>query len=285
MARNGKFQENSLVLQNVISINKSADNFMNASLRISEHLFKIMKENVDIPRADLLITLVDIDGKAYLAIIKFNYKEGYTHYVDYDEVGARNKIILHKTIFASENQKNEEGAIIDLEDFSIKVIEKQYELNGEKQNYFSTMFLRCCTELSPKESLKIIKSVATELGRKHYNDSFKVESKMKTAIFENVEEAGYIDTENIAKTTFIDRPELKKEYIEKLAKAGVKQKIFVKGENPERRFSKHKIKTDNGIELTLPMELYRNKDVVEFINNPDGTVSIMIKNISKMISR
>lgn len=285
ISKNGELQKNSFVLQNILLINKNIDNFMSCSIRISEHLFKIMKENANIPSADLLIVMLEIDCKVYLAMIKFNYKEGYTHYVEYDEVGATNKIIVHKTIFASENQKNDEGAIINLENLSVKVIEKQYEINGEKQNYFSNMFLGCNTELSQKESLKVIKNVAMEFGRKHYNDSFSVESKVKAAIFETVEEAGVIDIKNIAEATFRDRPEIKKHYVERIAQAGVKEKILVNGEKPERKFNKHKIRTDNGIELTLPMELYRNKDVVEFINNPDGTVSIIIKNISRMISR
>ena len=41
-------------------------------------------------------------------------------------------------------------------------------------------------------------------------------------------------------------------------------------------------KNDNGIELSIPIELYRDPDVVEFINNPDGTTSVMIKNIEKI---
>jgi len=39
---------------------------------------------------------------------------------------------------------------------------------------------------------------------------------------------------------------------------------------------------DNGIALDVPVEIYRDKDIIEFVNNPDGTISIMIKNISNM---
>ena len=40
------------------------------------------------------------------------------------------------------------------------------------------------------------------------------------------------------------------------------------------------VKMDNGIELIVPLDVYRNGDLIEFVNNPDGTVSIMLK-ISK----
>ena len=41
-------------------------------------------------------------------------------------------------------------------------------------------------------------------------------------------------------------------------------------------------KMDNGIELIVPLDVYRNGDLIEFVNNPDGTVSIMLKNIEKI---
>ena len=39
----------------------------------------------------------------------------------------------------------------------------------------------------------------------------------------------------------------------------------------------NKVKMDNGIELIVPLDVYRNGDLIEFVNNPDGTVSIMLK--------
>ena len=40
---------------------------------------------------------------------------------------------------------------------------------------------------------------------------------------------------------------------------------------------------DNGIELIVPLDVYRNGDLIEFVNNPDGTVSIMLKISKKLV--
>ena len=45
-----------------------------------------------------------------------------------------------------------------------------------------------------------------------------------------------------------------------------------------------KIKTDTGIEITFPAEYAGNDDFIEFINQPDGTISIAVKNIGKIKS-
>ena len=53
----------------------------------------------------------------------------------------------------------------------------------------------------------------------------------------------------------------------------------------ERKYSKQKFKLDNGIEITIPSEIYENKEMVEFINNPDGSVSVLIKNIESILNK
>ena len=43
--------------------------------------------------------------------------------------------------------------------------------------------------------------------------------------------------------------------------------------------------TEEGIEITIPMEAYGNPEKVEFITNGDGTISVLIKNIGHLQSK
>lgn len=267
------------------SLNQKGD-FIQASIDVAEKLYNIMKSNVNIPNADILITLVTIDSKAYIAMIKFNYKEGFTHYVGCDEEGTQNQIILHKALFPSESQKNDESAIISLNEKTVSLVEKRFEINGEKLNYFSELFIECRTSLSPKESLKIVKSAAAEIGKRYYDDSFETATQLKTVLYDTLESEEEIHVEAIANKMFQNKPEIRDEYINEVKKAGlVDEKIEITNKAAENKFSKQKIKTDNGIELSIPMELYKDKDTIQFINNPDGTISLVIKNINRLISR
>jgi hypothetical protein len=53
----------------------------------------------------------------------------------------------------------------------------------------------------------------------------------------------------------------------------------------EKKYGKQKLKLSNGIELIVPLDVYRNPDLIEFVNNPDGTISVTIKNVDEMINR
>jgi hypothetical protein len=99
------------------------------------------------------------------------------------------------------------------------------------------------------------------------------------------EENTAVDIDNLAKGLFRDSFEIQKEYAENVRKAGVSTGITMEDAYVEKHFRTQKIKTDTGIELNFPSEMFNNKDMMEFINNPDGTISILIKNVNKIINK
>lgn len=46
-----------------------------------------------------------------------------------------------------------------------------------------------------------------------------------------------------------------------------------------KRLEKQSVKSSGGVEIKIPADLYQDRNAVEFINNPDGTISLLIKNI------
>ena len=61
--------------------------------------------------------------------------------------------------------------------------------------------------------------------------------------------------------------------------------VTVENKKTTRRFEKQHITTDTGIEIKIPMEQYKSGDSVEFITNPDGTISVLLKNVGKIKTR
>ncbi|MFQ8840696.1 MAG: nucleoid-associated protein [Clostridium fessum] len=59
--------------------NCTPDNFVETSKQLAERLYDIMNANIDIPAADVAMTVFGCKGKDYLAFLKMNYKTSYTH--------------------------------------------------------------------------------------------------------------------------------------------------------------------------------------------------------------
>lgn len=267
----------------------SDDFFVEISKDAAELLYSIMNSNIDIPPADLIVVRFRSGDDEYLAFLKMNYKALYTHRtLASEEGGNTNEVIRHKSILPSETQRLSEAAIIRLADLSVQVIEKKYEVNGEKTNYFSYLFLKCSSHMSHKSKLSIVTKAVEAVQKDAYDElsQYEAHMKAKSIIQEELQENGGFVVEEIADRIFEEKPELKVAFQDKMEKYDlVKEEILPQSEATIKKYQKQHLYTDTGIEIKIPMEQYKNPGCVEFITNPDGTVSVLIKNIGHLEAR
>lgn len=261
------------------------ENFILFSEQLVNHWYHFYKESEDAPNSDVFVVLFEEDAQTQVAFLKVNYKEAYTHFTELDDQGIMNKLILNRAILSGKSQKPDEGMTIKLEDLSYELIEKKYTFSGEKRWYLSRDVIESVPLPSLDENIQVIKKVAKKLSDKFETPTYDVLANVQEAVFETIEESGYIDTEEIAEKVFKDNVSAKLAFQAEIVEKGfVEQKQMVKEvkEISEKKFSKQKLKLSNGIELIVPIEVYRNPDLIEFVNHPDGTLSVMIKNIEEI---
>lgn len=288
-AKNCKFMQGESRLYDIIK-DVNDDNFVDVSKSVAQMLYEIMNGNIDIPAADLMIVIYETDEGIYMGILKMNYKSSYTHRTGVDDEGNVNvnEIIVHKAILPTKSQRVSEAALINLDDMSIKLVEKRYEINGHKENYFSKIFMQCTTSLSQKSKLDIVTKAVDKVLKENYDESRQLEADMKakSIIHNEIVTQGEIDVPVVVEKIFEDRPELKEVFHEKVEKYKVTDEpIKPESENTVKKYYRQFLKTDTGIEIKIPMEEYENKDSIEFITNVDGTISVLIKNVEKIYSK
>ena len=256
------------------------DNFLDVSKKLAGKLYDILIRNVEIPSCDLVCSLFDGDGKSFLGLFILNYKTSYIHYVEENEDRRTNKMIKQITTLPNTSQSIEEFIVIDLTDFTILLKEKKHDIDGIKEHYLSKYFLKSQTVLSDKEKVDIINKTSKKMIRDYYDGDIKKMGDLKTAITESIEENDNIDIESIKKKTFKDNLELQQIYTEELEAKGVVEKKIAINENVIKKIPKmQKLVTEDGIELKIPISYLSREEKVEFINNSDGTISILLKNI------
>ncbi|MTI48232.1 nucleoid-associated protein [Sporosalibacterium faouarense] len=265
------------------SLRQSYDGFIDYTKDMSSLLFQILKTQPDIPSGDMMFSIFDYEKARYLGIFKLNYKASYIHFVNQFEDKTVNSIIKQKTSLPNEKQKIDECILINLDTLNIQLMEKKYEIDGEKRFYLSELFLHCESKKSEKEKIKILKKTTQDFIKTYYEDDFEKMGTMKKAVSESLKADEVVDVERVADNLFKTNPELKNEYVKSVEEKGLEEKAFqVSEKNEKRNFRKQKLVTDTGIEINLPVELFNDSEKVEFINNPDGTISIMLKNIGSV---
>ncbi len=285
-------KEESEVFQQILSFTEAGftdEMFVEVSQNVAVHLYEIMNKNIEIPQADFVVALFEGDTGRYLALLKMDYKTSYTHKTQSDAFGNSNEIIKFRAILPTETQKLSEAAIINLEDFTIFMIEKKYEVNGTKTNYFSKLFLNCSGALSPKSQLSIVTRAIDTVQKKYFNDGeqFEVQMETKQIIHDQLAETGIVDVPFVLDQVFKEKEEYKEEVQEKLEKykMGADLRIEPQAESTTRKFEKQYLTTDTGVEIKIPMEQYQDGEHIEFITNPDGSISILIKNVGHITSK
>ena len=175
------------------------DDFVSVSKEIASRLYDILSANVDIPSADFFVVRFDSREREYLALLKMNYKESYTHRTLAGEDGNSNEIFMYRALLPSLSQRVTEAAIIDLEDFSVRLVEKKYEVNGEKTNYFSYLFLKCAARMSHKTKLALVARAVESVQNEAFDEERQYEEHMraKSIINETLAEQGSFAVEEI----------------------------------------------------------------------------------------
>ena len=263
--------------------------FVPMSKSIGELLYGIMNSNIDIPAGDLFVVEFEINQLSRLALLKMNFKEYYTHSTVSNGAENTNTIMKHRSILPGTGSRLSEAAIVSLDDLTVKLVEKKYDVNGQRVNYFSKLFLSCTTKLSQKARLSIVEKAVESVQKEFFNESEQLEEKMKakSVIHEEIAEQGSISIPEVAARIFEDKTELKEKFKEKLEKYNIDEKELIEPQNEAttRKFGKQHLTTDTGIEIKIPMEQYNSTESIEFITNEDGTISVLIKNISHITSK
>lgn len=258
--------------------------FVNYSIAIGETLFAIMKNNQAIPAADLAVIKFMNKSIPYIALLKLNYQRSYIHDSDYEAESLCNYIIEYRTSLPSPSQRISEGVVINLNNLVINVVERSYLVDGAKQAYLSNMLLKCKTRLSSKEQLQIVKQATNQITKKYYDDNPEKKMDINKALYEAIQEDGVIQLETYADVAFKKDPALKEQFIEKIEKKGIDEPMVrLQEKTIERAFTKQKIKTDEGIEISLPMLFYQDPAKMEIVTDANGRMSIVLKDIGKIL--
>ena len=257
--------------------------FIDLSCRIAGVLFDYMHAHTTIPGADLAVVDFTRDGAPWLGILKLNYKNGYTHYTETVEGAPVNSIIQQRACLPTQSGKVEEGALVNLTDYSMRLLEKKYDIDGHKEFYLSSVVFQYTQAEPEKKKLQAIQEAAAQAVKDAYEDEPHADAQVAMLIANQA-----ADNDNQVSVEQV-RQQLAKEY--PLAAVPFddyveKSEVLEEAAAPVtvtpariRRMESRSIRTANGIEVKIPTELLNSDSELEFLHDPDGSVSLLIKNV------
>ena len=139
--------------------------------------------------------------------------------------------------------------------------------------------------ISRKEVVEHVKNIACEVAEEFHENPTILLSKVKNYISDTVKEGMPLSTESLAETVFDDTPRMAQAFREKAEEKTLPKVVELPKAPIVTAMKKQRISTDTGIEVSFPAEYFQNNQFIEFVNHPDGTISIEIKQISKITNK
>ncbi len=257
--------------------------FVDLSCRIAGVLFDYMHAHTTIPGADLAVVDFTRDGAPWLGILKLNYKNGYTHYTETVEGAPVNSIIQQRACLPTQSGKVEEGALVNLTDYSMRLLEKKYDIDGHKEFYLSTVVFQYTQAEPEKKKLQAIQEAAAQAVKDTYEDEPHADAQVAMLIANQAaDNDNQVSVEQVRRQLAEEYPLAAvpfDDYVEKSDVLDTAQEPVTVTPARIRRMESRSIRTANGIEVKIPTELLNSDSEVEFLHDPDGNVSLLIKNV------
>ena len=250
--------------------------FLDSSIKIAQLWREAFVVSEDQRPNDLIFIRFDKDGAEHFAFLRLTLKESLTHLSGQSDAPIK----LTQNTLPGAAQAPTEALVVNRATRYYYLIEKRIKHNGSFAHYFSENLLQVQPENSVKRSLKVVEQAAKKVADDFRQDDFAFQSKMKAAIHDHLEEqelapeklADQLFDDNLtARLTFVDN--LKEEIPEPIKLTDIDYS------KQSKKLSSQKLSLSNGIELIVPNQIYQDAETVEFIQNQDGTYSILIKNI------
>ena len=257
--------------------------FIDLSCRIAGVLFDYMHAHTTIPGADLAVVDFTRDGAPWLGILKLNYKNGYTHYTETVEGAPVNSIIQQRACLPTQSGKVEEGALVNLTDYSMRLLEKKYDIDGHKEFYLSSVVFQYTQAEPEKKKLQAIQEAAAQAVKDAYEDEPHADAQVAMLIANQAaDNDNQVSVEQVRQQLAEEYPLAAVPFDDYVEKSEVLEEAAAPVTvTPARirRMESRSIRTANGIEVKIPTGLLNSDSELEFLHDPDGSVSLLIKNV------
>lgn len=260
----------------------TSDDFLTLSREIANTWFGAYAEAMRFLDMNLLFVEYVENDTLYYAALRFNNKQGYIRQISREDGIVRNEILTYASLIPSMSQNVDEYFIINMSDFSIRLKEDKYYLNREEELLISDQILYCHIEKSTKDALKTLDEIVTKVS--HELDEDVLENTLKYKQYVNLctQTDQKLNVDEICEQVFKDNDDFAQRFEELSMESKLPETIELQKKAPAS-LRRHKIKTDSGIEIIIPVDYAEVKDNVLITNNEDGTISISLHHVGKIV--
>ena len=283
-AKEGKFYEDSEFAKDFAAYLEQGTDFVSFSQKAAQVLEQALLSAEEMQTADFFVVDAFVDGVRKIVLLKSGAHPGFVHRVVQAEGGAKNEI-AQVVMLPGPAQRMDEFAVVDAESRAVHVLAKKYTIDGNSIVVLPELLLECTSTPSPREAIKKVSEAAKKVAEAYGRDEVETAAAVKSFVAEKMQDTDMLDPMDAGREVFHDNPAMQADYEAAIKEAGIADPVRMDQEQTLKKMRSHKLKTDTGIELTIPIDYFDNTEYVEFNNDADGSLSITLKHIQNIQNR
>lgn len=282
--KTGMMQKQAELLELLTKLKQQQLSFADFSGQLVSYIYQKKRQYAQYDPSDFIVMMIVYEEQRYLLGLDNSYSKGYTHKLY--QVGDAVEITIEQCPTLSASLVKKDAAfLICLSDFEVSTIETKVEIEGTKRCFYNDIIFHADAPASYHDAIQTINRVCDDLIREYELPPVDVKGKMKQVIKEHVEQEQPLVPDQIAEAVFDARPLVQKRFSEQLKDRGIEKAVSIENVKQNKAERVQRIKTDKGIELIIPIDYMKTTEYVEIVNEDEGTISIRLKNINRIISK
>lgn len=269
-----------------------SDDFVELSQELAKQLFCIMKSNVNIEPAYLVVSCLITDQGPLIAILKMDYTDRFSHSIEFIENKVGIKLVKEGIGVPSSSSKIQKAAFIKpiREDnkFDLWIIDKQKRIKDDDEygaNYFSNSFLGCYEVMDNRTATKAFMNAAERWTRSNVTEDAAKAEKIRSIIKDELAVKDVINIDSVADKIFKEESKAKEEFSTFIKGHGLEDEIKVDKRYVEKKLQRTRLKIDSDIDLYISQEAYKDPSKFEIKRNGDGSINMVIKHVINYIEK
>lgn len=237
--------------------------------------------------ASLLLFVLEAheDERRELVVFLCRSHAGFSPAVVDTEGGLSAELSACGSLLPSASASMDEFAFIDLLTLAVHVRARRYTIDGNAIFVLPELVLECGQAPSARETLKKASDTAKKIAEAYGGDAIETAAAVKSFIAGELAEKDAVNPLEVGRAVFKESPAMQADYEQAIQEAGFAAPVEMDKESVLKKMKIHKLKTDTGIELTIPTDYFDNTDFIEFRQSEDGTISITLKQIQNIVNR
>lgn len=267
-------------------------NLLEASKELARQMFILMRSKGSIASCDLILVSISTEYGPLLGILKMDYIKNYVHTVNVIDEKIEINIAPQYTGLPATAQKINKCTFIkpirEENLFQLMVIDKQTKNKNSEEygsNYFITNYLGCSVIDNERDITKNFVQCAEKWTRTNLKENAEAQEVVRSTIKKKLKEEEEVDVKQVAEDLFGNETAVKENFVTFVKEESGIDKVPVDKQWVEKKFKRIRLKIDKDIDIYINEEAYRDNSKFEIKRNGDGTINMVIKQISNYIEK